>query len=80
MRLEGERVADVRAVLGGVAPVPWRSQGAEEVLLDARLDDETAIEAGEAAMEPAQPLEHNEYKVHLAQGLIRKAVARLAGN
>ncbi len=80
VRLEGERVADVRAVLGGVSPVPWRSQGAEEVLLDARLDDETAIEVGEAAMEPAQPLEHNEYKVHLAQGLIRKAVARLAGD
>lgn len=78
LRLDNGRIADVRVVLGGVAPVPWRSAAAEQVLVGQQPDAALFDRAAQAALADAQPLELNGYKVPLAQALIRQALAALS--
>jgi xanthine dehydrogenase YagS FAD-binding subunit len=77
-QLEGGTIKDARLVLGGVAPVPWRCSKAEKALVGKKIDADTCKAAGVAALEGAQPLTYNAYKVPLAQGLITKALRALA--
>jgi len=72
-------VRDVRIVLGGVAPVPWRVPAAEKFLIGKQLNNETLAEAAKISLAEAKPLEKNAYKVPLAQTLVRRALAK-AGN
>jgi len=67
-------VRDARVVMGGVAPVPWRAPKAEEFLRGKKIDDTTAQKAGEIALEGAQPLKDNVYKIGLAKSLIQRAL------
>ncbi len=48
LRMDGDRVRDVRIGLGGVATRPWRSRRAERSLVGRRLTRATADDAGEA--------------------------------
>ena len=73
-------VQDVRLVLGGVAPIPWRVPAAEKFLVGKTLSAEVLAEAGKIALAEAQPLEKNAYKVPLAQTLVRRALAKAGGN
>jgi CO/xanthine dehydrogenase FAD-binding subunit len=50
---------ETRIVLAGVAPIPWRISGVDE-------------------LETATPLPRTEWKVPLAQALVRRALAQLA--
>jgi len=74
---EGQ-VEKARVVLSGAAPVPWRSREAEKVLTGKRLDTETAVQAAEAAVKNAEPLEQNGYKVPLFRGVIEEALTAIA--
>jgi xanthine dehydrogenase YagS FAD-binding subunit len=67
-------VERVRIALGGVAPVPWRAEQAENVLLGRRLTEGKIRAASLVATAGARPLSQNEYKVELAQGLVREAL------
>ena len=71
-------VHDARVVLGGVAPVPWRARDAEKLLEGSALDDAACQAAADAAMERAEPLKDNGYKVPLARALVRRTLHRLA--
>ena len=73
--LDGDRIRTGRVVCSGVAPVPWRSREAEQVLTGSRLDDATIAEAAAAAVEPAQPMTQNRYKVDLLRGAIAEELA-----
>jgi xanthine dehydrogenase YagS FAD-binding subunit len=75
---EGERLTGVRLVLGGVAPIPWRTREAEKILLDRKFSHEITREAGEAAVADAHPLNDNAYKTSVVTGLIRRAIEALA--
>jgi xanthine dehydrogenase YagS FAD-binding subunit len=70
----GGAVREARVVMGGVAPIPWRATKAEEFLRGKRLDQATAKQAGEIALEGAKPLKDNIYKVKLAQDLIQRGL------
>ena len=72
-------VRDVRLVLGGVAPIPWRVPAAEKFLIGKQLTADVLAEAAKIALAEAKPLEKNAYKVPLAQTLVRRALAK-AGN
>jgi xanthine dehydrogenase YagS FAD-binding subunit len=72
------KFTDARVVLGGVAPIPWRAEAAEQALIGSTPDAATFDCAAEAALADAQPLEHNGYKVPLAKSLIRRALNSLA--
>ncbi|MFH1571997.1 MAG: FAD binding domain-containing protein [Gemmatimonadota bacterium] len=73
----GPRPSHVRLVLGGVAPVPWRLQRAEETVLEAGLTDEAIRRAAELAVDGACALSQNAYKVRLATALVRRALDQL---
>jgi len=77
VRLDGSRGVDVRVVLGGVAPIPWRASAAEQEVIGAEANDAVLARAAEAALAGAEPLEHNAYKVPLAKNLIQRALTAL---
>lgn len=72
-RRAGGDVEDARIVLSGVAPIPWRVPAAEQALLAGEKSDQVA----RVALQGAEPLRHNGYKVPLARALVRRALARL---
>ncbi len=65
-----------RVVLGGVAPIPWRAPKAEEFLTGKALSVDVLAEAGRLALQGAQPLEKNAYKVPLTETMVRRALVR----
>lgn len=78
LRVNGGVARNVRIVLGGVAPIPWRSADAERELEGKALDRTTIESAAQAAVAVARPLAHNEYKVALVTKLVRAALTELA--
>ena len=65
-------------VLGGAAPVPWRSKEVEEMIIGRHLDAETVTRAAAAAVKNAQPLKHNGYKIPLFRGMIEEELTAMA--
>lgn len=65
-------------VLGGVAPAPWRSKEAEAALTGKMIDESVSQKAGADAVQDAQPLNDNAYKVTLTQNLISRAAMMAA--
>ena len=65
---------DARIVLGAVAPEPLRARAAEEFLKGRLVDEKTAAEAGKLALEGAQPLNQNAYKVEIAKTLVKRTL------
>lgn len=78
LRVEGDSVADARIVLSGVAPIPWRVEAAEQAIVGQAIDAERIGAAASAALAGAAPLQHNGYKVPLAESLVRSALEALA--
>jgi xanthine dehydrogenase YagS FAD-binding subunit len=72
---------DVRLVLGGIAPKPWRvTDSVEEDVASGGLSDDDVATLADRALYDARPLAHNEYKVALATALLRRAIASLIQN
>jgi carbon-monoxide dehydrogenase medium subunit len=65
---------DARIVLGGVASVPIRPEGAEDYLRGRRVEDETIERAGELASEAARPRTSVEYKREMVKVLTRRVM------
>jgi len=74
VQAKGGICQDARVVLGGVAPIPWRAAKAETFLRGKKVDDGSAQQAGEIALEGARPMKDNVYKVGLAKSLIQRAL------
>jgi xanthine dehydrogenase YagS FAD-binding subunit len=72
--IKGEQIQATCLALGGVAHKPWRATAAEEFLVGKSADVATFTEAAEIALQPAQPLTHNGYKVELAKRAIIRAL------
>jgi xanthine dehydrogenase YagS FAD-binding subunit len=70
-------VRDVRIVLGGVAPIPWRVKVAEAFLTGKKLEGQPLKDAADLALKDAKPLDDNEYKITLTKTLVRRALAKL---
>ena len=69
---------EVRLVLGGVAPRPWRvNSSVEEDVASGSLDEADAETLAERALYDAEPLAKNGYKVDLARTLISRAIVEL---
>jgi len=76
-KIKDGRANDVRVVLGGVAPYPWRVPAAEKLLEGTALDDNACLAAADLLLADAQPLRDNGYKVTLARELVRRALRSL---
>ena len=78
VRQSNGRIEHARVVLGGVAPIPWRSKEAEAALVGKPLDQANAALAAAEAMKPAKPLRDNAFKVDLSKAVLKGAILRLA--
>jgi xanthine dehydrogenase YagS FAD-binding subunit len=76
LEMAGDSIRRARVVLGHVAPVPWPSPEAEQVLAGKTFVEELADEAGKAAVSKATPLSKNTYKVQLARVAVKRALLR----
>jgi xanthine dehydrogenase YagS FAD-binding subunit len=79
LTMNGSTVGSARVVMGAVAPVPWRSQPAEQALAGKAITEETANAAAEAALRDARPLSQNGYKIQVAKTAVKRAILRAAG-
>jgi xanthine dehydrogenase YagS FAD-binding subunit len=79
LKMNGSNVASARIVMGYVAPVPWISSEAEQVLAGKPVSEEQAKAAADAALKTARPLSHNGYKVQLARVALKRAILKAAG-
>jgi xanthine dehydrogenase YagS FAD-binding subunit len=79
LQLNGRTVKSARIVLGHVAPVPWLSPAAAEALVGKQISEETATEAGKAAVSQAKALSRNGYKLQLAKVAVKRAILQAAG-
>jgi xanthine dehydrogenase YagS FAD-binding subunit len=78
LEMDQQVCRSARVVLGGVAPVPWRLEKVEAMLAGQHITPELAAKAGEAAVEGANPLAKNGYKIPLTKAVVRRTLAELA--
>jgi xanthine dehydrogenase YagS FAD-binding subunit len=78
LRVEGNRIADARVALGGVAAKPWRAREAELILAGARPDGTLFHRAAEAALADAKPSGDNGFKIELARRIVVRALSLAA--
>ncbi len=68
-----------RVCLGAVAPIPWLSRPAMDVLGSTEITPELAAQAGEAAAGEAEPMSQNSYKVQLIKVAVKRALLAAGG-
>lgn len=73
--MDGDTVTDGRVVLSGVAPVPWRVPAVEAAIKGRALTPEVIGIAADAAVDGAEPLEQNGYKVPLLRAAVAEELA-----
>ncbi|RIK34330.1 MAG: hypothetical protein DCC52_01035 [Chloroflexi bacterium] len=77
-----QHCADVRIVLGAVAPTPWRAKRAEEILRGNELTAERIAEAARVAAAEAKPIDDVRssawYRREMVEVLTRRQLQRLA--
>jgi xanthine dehydrogenase YagS FAD-binding subunit len=79
LTMNGTTVQGARVVMGAVAPVPWRSQAAEQALAGKTITPDVAVAAAEAALRGAMPLSQNAYKIQVAKTAVERAILQAAG-
>ena len=72
-------ISEARIVLGGVAPIPWRVPKAEAALVGKTMNQDLLAEVAKTALQGAEPLAKNAYKIPLTQTLVRRALAKVGG-
>jgi xanthine dehydrogenase YagS FAD-binding subunit len=71
-------VRHARFVLGGVAPIPWALPRVDAMLSGKPLTADLAAAAVEAALEGANPLARNAYKVPLTKAVVRRVLTAVS--
>ncbi len=79
-RFDGERVAEARIVLGGVASAPVRAGAAEAILTGRPLDAAAIAEAAAAAAGPSRPMDNTDYSFLWRKEMTRTWVGRALGD
>lgn len=65
LEMTGNKIAQVRIAMGGVAHKPWRALKAEQMLVGKEATTENFKLAADAEMADAKPLAYNAFKVEL---------------
>ena len=74
MVTSGETIQNMRLVVNGVAARPLRLVAVEQFCKGKPRNEATAATAGEMAIQGAQPLQFNAYKVPLMRNLVKRAI------
>tara|TARA_R110002020_G_scaffold114593_4_gene263668 strand:+ start:60811 stop:61830 length:1020 start_codon:yes stop_codon:yes gene_type:complete len=70
LKMEGDRIQEIRISLGGVAHKPWRVKDAELYLRDKRPTEENFGYAATLILEGSKGFVHNDFKIDLAKRAI----------
>src|SRR5438093_9283705 len=70
----GANIGESRLVVNAVAATPRRLKNVEAAIMGKPRNEETAKMAGDLAIQGAQTLKHNGYKVPLMRNLVKRAV------
>jgi len=79
LEMSGSAVRNARVVMGHVAPVPWLSTDAAQVLIGKTITEATAEQAAQAAVAKAKSLGNNSQKIHLARVAVKRAILKAGG-
>jgi CO/xanthine dehydrogenase FAD-binding subunit len=72
--MDGDRIKDVRLVLGAVAPTPIRMREVEAEMIGKVAGDDLAEAANNFAFQGIIPLARNKFKIQMTRALLRKAI------
>lgn len=72
-------ISDVRLAIGGVAHKPWRAWKAEAVLRGAKATEENFLAAAKVELADAVGLQHNSFKIDLAERSMTAVLVGLVG-
>jgi xanthine dehydrogenase YagS FAD-binding subunit len=78
LQMTGDKVTDVRIVLSGAAPIPWRSVDAEKALTGNVLDPDSVKRTAAMSVNSARSLKHNAYKIPLFKGMIEEELMNIS--
>jgi xanthine dehydrogenase YagS FAD-binding subunit len=79
LKMKGKRCQDARIILGAASSIPFRVTDAENVLKGKKINEKLAVQAGEAAVMKATPLQFNRYKVQLFKTLVKRTIMAAVG-
>jgi xanthine dehydrogenase YagS FAD-binding subunit len=74
MKASGGTIQQLRIAVGAVAAVPLRLTTVEAAVAGQPRNEETADMAGRLAVDGAQPLRYNGYKIPLMRNLVKRAI------
>lgn len=80
LEVAGGKIVDVRIALGGVAARPWRATVAEANLRGSLPGRSAFLDAADAELAAARPLEGNAFKIPLVRNTIAAVLGVLAGD
>jgi xanthine dehydrogenase YagS FAD-binding subunit len=75
--VSGNMFKDIKIVLGGVAPIPWRLEKAEKSIRGKKVTEGLLRQAAGEALKEAKPMTENGYKIELAETVIYRAALSL---
>src|SRR6185312_4145954 len=73
-KFSGDRIDRIRIAVNGVAAHPVRLNQVEDAVAGKPRNEATADMAGQLAIQGAQPLQYNGYKVPLMRNLVKRAI------
>ena len=73
-RFTGANIDAIRIVVNAAAARPLRLHAVEAAVVGRPRNEETAALAGQMAVQGAQTLRHNEYKIPLMRNLVKRAI------
>ncbi len=75
--ISGDVFKDLKIVLGGVAPIPWRLEKAENMIKGEKITENLLRQATREALKEAKPLAENGYKKELVEAAVYRASLNL---
>lgn len=78
LEMDGNKIADARIALGGVAHKPWRDKDAENLLKNGEAARENFEKAAEKIFAGAKGFGHNSFKIELGKRAVVRALEQAA--
>jgi xanthine dehydrogenase YagS FAD-binding subunit len=79
IKADGDKIGAARLVVNAVAATPRRLRNVEAAIVGKPRTEDTAKMAGDLAVQGAQPLRLNGYKVPLMRNLVKRAIRGIPG-
>ncbi len=78
--IKNNKIIKGKITFGGIAPIPWEDNKINSQLNNFDLNEKSINQLADSALDDADPLDMNKYKVHLSKNLIRKLLFEITQN